>query len=98
MPYALLFVGILFLVVGFRGTQEEFLNLLKGDFTGEGNFLYWIVSLMVVGAIGFIPKLKPISDGFLVLILVVLFLKRGPGFFSQFQSQVFNRATPAAAP
>lgn len=96
MPFALIFLGILFVVVGYRGTQGDLVELLKGDFTGQGNFIYWIVSIIVVGAVGYIPKLKSISDGFLVLILLVLFISN-QGFFSQFTSQISNR-TPSLAP
>lgn len=91
MPFALLFVGILFLVLGVRDTQKEFVELLRGDFTGSGNFIYFIVAILGIGAVGYIPRLKPVSDGFLVLVLVVLFLSN-KGFFSQFQQQVYNRS------
>lgn len=90
MPFALLFIGILFLVLGIRDTQKEFVTLIHGDFTGAGNFIYFIVALLVIGALGYIPKLKPLSDAFLVLVLVVIFLSN-KGFFAQFQQQVFNR-------
>ena len=91
MPFALLFVGILFVVVGYRGTQNDLLSLLKGDFTGPRNFIYWVISILVIGAVGYVPRLKPISDGFLVLVLLVLFISN-PGFFSQFTQQVSNRS------
>jgi hypothetical protein len=100
MPFALIFVGVLFLVVGYRGTERDLITLLKGDFTGPGNFIWWIVSIMVIGALGYVPKLKSLSDGFLVLVLLVLFISN-PGFFSQFTRQVTNRApslTPISSP
>jgi len=90
MPFILVSIGILMVVVGYRGTEKDFLALLKGDFTGQGNFFYWIVSLFVVGAVGYIPRLKPISNAFLVLILLMLVISN-KGFFAQFNRQVFNR-------
>ena len=43
---------------------------------------------MVIGAIGYIPKMKPFSDGFLILVIIQLFLKKDTGFFDQFKSQL----------
>lgn len=87
MPFALIFVGVILVVVGFRGTQDAFFGLLKGDFTGSGNFFYWVVSIGVIGAVGYIPRLKGLSNAFLVLIIVVLFLSN-KGFFAQFNAQL----------
>jgi hypothetical protein len=77
MPFALLFIGILLLVVSIRNQQTPFVHLVAGDFTGPGNFIYWVVALVLLGAIGYIPKAKPVSNLLIVLILVVLVLKRG---------------------
>lgn len=80
MPFALLFIGILLVVVAVRNMQAPFLALLGGDFSGQGNFFYWIVALILVGVIGYLPKAKPVSDGLLVLILLALVLATGkPG-------------------
>ncbi|HEY6371849.1 MAG TPA: hypothetical protein VIX37_14810 [Candidatus Sulfotelmatobacter sp.] len=77
MPFALLSIGILLIVVAVRNRQTEFVQTVKSDFTGPGNFMYWVVALVIVGAIGYIPKAKPVADLFIVLILIVLLLKRG---------------------
>lgn len=92
MPFALLIIGVVLLTAGVRNTQNTLFSLLKGDFTGQSNFVFWFVSIMIIGSIGYIPKLKPISTGFLVLVLMVLFLTKGNpsgvggGFFAQFTS------------
>ena len=77
----------MFILVGYHGSQDQFFTLLKGDFTGSGNFFYWIISIMVIGAIGYIPRLKSISDAFLVLVLLVLFISN-KGFFNSFNQQI----------
>lgn len=87
MPFVLLFVGVLFIVLAIKGTQRQFFSLLSGDFTGSGNFIYWVVSILIIGAVGYIPKLKVFSDSFLVLVILVLFIAN-KGFFSQFNSQL----------
>lgn len=90
MPFVLLIIGIVLLISGVRATQDTLFSLVKGDFTGSDNFIYWLGAILIIGAIGYIPKVKPISTALLVLVIVVLFLKKGDatglggGFFSQF--------------
>lgn len=96
MPFALLLIGVWLLIAGVRNTAGPatqpgtLFYLLHNDFTGPNNFIYWFLAIILIGAVGYIPKLKPVSTGFLALVLVVLFLKRGNvngvggGFFSQF--------------
>lgn len=87
MPFALIGIALILLVSGVKGTQKDLGNLIVGDFTGQGNFIYWVVSVMAIGGLGYIPKLKPVSDAFLVLILLVLFISN-KGFFAKFNEQL----------
>lgn len=99
MPLVLVLVGIMFLVTAVRGTLQKsdgtgLLDLLKADFTGQGSFLPWILALSLVGAVGYIKVLRPISNAFLVLIIIVFLLaanKGGRDFFSSLASQVLKR-------
>lgn len=90
MSFALLIIGITLVVAAVRNTQNTLITLLQTDFTGANNFWYWIVALLAVGAIGYVPKLKPLSDGLIVIILLALILTRANpkaprgGFFQQF--------------
>lgn len=93
MPFVLIFMGAVLVAAAVRGTQGQLFTLIRGDFSGPNNFIYWVVSILMVGALGYVPKLKPISDGFLVLIIVVLFLRRGTGFFDQFTRQIQGTET-----
>jgi hypothetical protein len=88
MALALLSIGILLLVAGVRGTQQDLFAELQKDFTGANNFFEWLVAFVLIGAIGFIPRMKPISTGLLALVILAIFLKRGTGFFDQFTSAV----------
>ena len=92
MPLALVVLGVLFMVVGIRGTQTDLFNLLKGDFTGPGNFIYWVVAILIIGATGYIKPFKPVSDAFLVLVLLVMVLSNR-GFFDRFMSQINSTTT-----
>lgn len=98
MPFALAIIGILLLVAGVRNQQDTFFRLVKGDFTGPNNFIFWMVSIFAIGALGYIPKLKPLSTGFLALVIVVLFLRRGTGFFSQLNTALGNTTTTTLNP
>lgn len=101
MAFALLIIGITLIVAAVRDTQGTLVDLLIKDFSGEGNFVYWIVALLMVGSVGYVPRLKPISDGFLVIIILALLLSRGDpkkniggGFFQQFTDALGSTKTP----
>lgn len=100
MPIVLFFIGVILITAGIRGTDEDLANLIKGDFENSGNqrgFLSWLSAVIIVGLLGYIEPIKPISRGFLVLIVVVLFLSRG-GFFDKFMQgiQPLNGSQPNA--
>jgi len=99
MSFALLIIGAFLLIAAIRGTQDQLFSLLKGDFTGANNFVYWFLAILAIGAVGYIPRLKPLSVALLALVIVVLFLKKGSGsnggFFQQLFSQVSTSTTAA---
>jgi hypothetical protein len=97
MSFALLIVGVVLLTSAVLNTQSTLWGLLKNDFSGPSNFWYWLILLLILGAIGYIPKAKPISNAFLLLLIVVIFLSKG-GFFTQFTSAIQGTTTtPTAA-
>jgi len=91
MPFALIIIGIVLLVSSVRNTQDDLYTLVKGDFTGQNNYLYWMVSILIIGALGYVEALKPISRAFLALLIVVLFLSHG-GVLTQLNAQLFHGA------
>lgn len=96
MGLALLFAGVVLLVAAVRNRQGDLFALVQGDLTGPVNFFQWALAILVIGAIGYIPKLKGISVGLLALVLVSIFLRKGNGFFSQLADAV--NVTNAAQP
>jgi hypothetical protein len=94
MAFALVAMGIVLLVAAIRNTQSTLFTLLKGDFTGSNNFLFWVVSIIIIGAVGYIPKLKPFSVAFLTLVIIALVLTKGNpnqaggGFFQKFMAAI----------
>lgn len=103
MPFALVTVGIVLLVASMRNTQDQLFTLVKGDFTGPNNFVYWFISILLIGAIGYVPKAKPFSVAMLALVIIVLVLARGNpsgtggGFFQQFTQALQTTQTASAA-
>lgn len=82
MPFALVFVGLLLIVVGAKGTQGAFASELTEDFTGPGNFIWWIAAIGSVGALGYVPSLRKFSIVFMSLILVAMLISN-QGFFQK---------------
>lgn len=106
MAFALLIIGAVLLIAAVRGTTDGpagLYALLVGDFTGPANFVYWAVAILLIGALGYIPKLKTFSVALLSLVVLVLFLKKGDpsgvggGFFSQLTTGLGSTTTPVAA-
>jgi hypothetical protein len=97
MPFLFLIAGFVMTVSAVRGTQDDLIKLLKDDFTGSNNFLFWIVSILLIGALGYIGPLRPLSRAFLVLVIVVLFLKNG-GVFTQFVQALHLQPSQSSSP
>ncbi|MDE2019920.1 MAG: hypothetical protein KGJ13_06280 [Patescibacteria group bacterium] len=94
MPYALLLIGAIMLVAGLRNTYAQLWKLVEGDFTSQGGFLSWVAAIAVVGGLGYIPKLRPLSIAFMTLLLVVLVLSNG-GVFAKLQAFIQSGAQPS---
>lgn len=93
MPFALIVIGLIMIVTGARGTYRQFAAQITADFTGPGNFLYWIIGLGVVGAVGYIDSLRTFSRLFMTLILISMVLAN-QGFFAKLQQAI--NSGPAA--
>ena len=88
MPFALVTIGLLLVVTGFQNTYKQFGSQVAGDFTGQNNFAYWLVALGVIGGLGYIKPLEGFSRAFMFLIIMVLFLTKGQGFFAKIGPQL----------
>lgn len=87
MPLVLIIIGITLLYTEYNGTSSTLFTLVENDFTGPNSFEKYLLGLIVIGSIGYIPKVKPISDAFLALVIVVLLLKN-QSFFSNLSSSL----------
>jgi hypothetical protein len=94
MPLALLLLGALFLTAAVRGQKcggrqcaDVLFETIKDDFTGPNNFIYWGLALFLIGALGYYKPMKPLSNAFLGLVILVLFISNR-GFFAKFMEQI----------
>lgn len=89
MGWPIIVIGLALLMVGIRGKVEEFHALLADDFgpNSGSNFIGWIMALLFIAAIGAYRPLRPISDGFLALIVIAILLSN-QGFFARLEEQI----------
>lgn len=87
MPLLLIGTGLVLVLTGLNGNAANLYSLVASDFKGPNSFVYWMLAILVLGALGYIRGLENLSKLFLVLVIVVLFLDNG-GFFTQFQAFV----------
>jgi hypothetical protein len=93
MPFALIFIGALAFVAAYKDTLPQLGALLKSDFSGPGNFMYWIVALVILGSLGNFTPFRISSKMLLLLVLVVMVIS-DKGFFAKFVASL-NAKAPA---
>lgn len=107
MPFILILAGTVLLIAAVRGPScgqipchQLLFYLIAKDFTGPNNFIFWLVSILIIGALGYIPRLKPLSDGFLLLVLIGLLVRKngqGQSFIKAFEAQIGSTQTAKPA-
>ena len=89
MPIILGMMTAIVLVTAIKGNQADLLKQVKKDFTGSGNFLVWILAIVLIGAIGYIPQFRAPSKLIIALVLIV-FLVANKGIFANLQEALKN--------
>jgi hypothetical protein len=99
MGFALLFIGLLMVVTGARGTYAQFGSQIASEFQGNNSFTYQMIALGAIGAAGYIPALQTISRWILAFIVLVIMLggKGQQSFFGQLQAALKQGPTPPNA-
>ena len=92
MPIALLIIGLILIISAVRGTTKTVFALFESD--GQA-FISWFLIIIILGLVGISKTLRPVSNSFLVLVLVVFTLKNSGGIFSSFKQ--LTVATPSSA-
>ena len=96
MPLVLIIIGIVLIIAAARDKASDLFTLVGGEFTGPNNFLQWILAFLLIGALGYIPKLRPLSVAFLTLVIVAIFVRKGSGFFSNLSTAVNGATSPSS--
>lgn len=100
MPLALALIGVVLVLVGVRNTYGDFAQTLKGEFAGQGSFLYRAVAILMIGVIGYAgERWRQLSVALMTLMVLGLLVTRDRGFFDQLRLGVQAApVTPTAAP
>lgn len=85
MAFALVAIGLILIITGFKDTYAQLGAQLKTDFTGAHSFAAWILAIGAVGALGYVRQLQTFSTLFMTLIIVGLVLSQ-QGFFQKFSA------------
>ncbi len=96
MPLAFFLAGTILAIAALRNTHKELGALIAGDFTGAGNFGYWIAAIAIIGSLGYLPHFSTPSRALMALIILAL-LVSNQGFFAQLQSAIGEAQAIATA-
>lgn len=97
MALAILFIGILLVASGIKGTEHELGAQLADDLTGTDGFLIWLGAIVLLGLISKIPGFETPSKYFLALVLVAVLLNNS-SLIANLQSALVNPLQDGSAP
>jgi hypothetical protein len=95
MPFVFIIVGLVFLVTAIRGTQSDMLGLVKSEFVGKNSFIPWASAILILGALGYVKTIRPVTDGMIMLVVLAMVLANKGGFASALNNQIRNPIAPA---
>lgn len=78
-----LLIGVVLIVAAIRNSHSTLFTAIATDVP---QFVVWGAAIVAVGAVGFIPGMKPVSRGLLALILVVLILQNYKSMIKGFEN------------
>lgn len=98
MAIPLFFIAAILFIAAYRGQLGYLASNLEQDLKG---FMAWMVAIIAIGAIGLIPKMRPVSNALFFLVFLVLILansKKGqPGIFQNIiNGSAFKPVSPPA--
>jgi len=85
MPFAFVFVGLVLVLTGIQDTYTQLGSQLRKDF--NSGFSMWVLAILLIGSLGYIEPIRPISKAFLTLIIVAMLIAN-PKFFTEVQNAV----------
>lgn len=94
MVLVAILIGAILIVAAIRNTQGALFNALATDVPA---FVVWAAAIIALGAIGYIPGLKPVSRGLLALVIIVIVLRQYQQIIAGFQGAVSSGASTGSA-
>lgn len=98
MPFALITIGLILVITGARNTYAAFGREIASEFTGPGNFTWWLLAFGAIGSLGYIEQLRFFSRAFMALVLISMVLKNGGVFNQVTQALQQGPIAPVASP
>jgi hypothetical protein len=96
MAYALFIIGAVLILTGAKDTYKALGSQLYTDFVGSGGgFVYWLVAVGIIGAVGYYAPWKTFSRVFIILLIIV-FIVANKGVFAQLQQALQQGPIQAA--
>lgn len=83
MLFAALIIGVVLIVAAIRNSQAALFSALATDVP---EYVIWAAAIVAVGAIGYVPGLKPVSRGLLALVILVVILNNYKAILAGFES------------
>lgn len=94
MVLVAILIGAILIVAAIRDTQGALFSALATDVPA---FVVWAAAIIALGAIGYIPGLKPVSRGLLALVIIVIVLRQYQQIIAGFQGAVSSGASTGSA-
>ena len=93
MQFVALIIGAIIIVAAIRNTHVQLFGALCADFPA---FMAWAAAILAVGALGWVPGIKPVSRGLLALVIVVLIMNNYQAIIAGFSQSVSSSADAGA--
>ncbi|MDE2101043.1 MAG: hypothetical protein KGL39_27600 [Patescibacteria group bacterium] len=94
MPFFLIIFGSMLIASGVNGKTSDLMDQLKKDGSG---FLAFGAAVLVLGLLGTIETVRPVSKALLVLLFVAFLLKNGKNVVENSRSAVMDKTLTGSA-
>lgn len=85
MQLVALIIGAIIIAAAVRDTHTQLFTALGEDVPA---FMVWAAAIFAIGALGWVPGLKPVSRGLLALVIVVLVMNNYQAIISGFSQSI----------
>lgn len=83
MLIVVLIIGVVLIVAAVRNSQAALFAALTQDVP---SYAVWAAAILALGMLGYVPGLKPVSRGLLILVILVIVLNNYQAVIAGFQN------------